>query len=157
MFKESSGKQSAKPSNVPESPCVLGPTLKFKGALSADEDLIIQATVEGAIAIPRQKLTIGQQGNVKADVQALQIIVEGTVEGDLHSEEAVIIMKSADVNGNIFAPRISIENGATFNGTIEMRGTAADKPATQPEEPAEEQAAAKQKLEVVPISDSAGR
>ena len=151
MFKKSSGKQPDKQPGVPETPCVLGATLKFKGALSADEDLIIQATVEGAIAIPRKKLTIGQKGRVKADIRALQIIAEGTVEGDLHSEEAVIITKSADVSGNIFAPRISIENGATFNGRIEMRREPASKPAAKPAEPAEEPSAVEQKtLEVVP-------
>lgn len=157
MFKKSGGHDAASQSGEPQEPCVLGPTLKFKGVLSADEDLIIQATVEGAIAIPRRKLTIGEQGKVKADVQALQIIAEGTVEGDLHSEEAVIITKSADVSGNIFAPRISIENGAAFNGQIEMRRNATEKPETQPEEPAEEQAAAEKTLEVVPASDSGRR
>ncbi len=157
MFKRSGDKQTATQSGVPESPCVLGPTLKFKGVLSADEDLIILATVEGAIAIPRRKLTLGEQAHVKADIRALRITAEGTVDGDLHSEEAVIITKTADVSGNIFAPRLSIENGAKFNGRIEMRRKVAEKPATQPEEPAEELSAAEQTLEVVAVSDSAGR
>ena len=157
MFKKSGDKQTATQSGVPGSPCVLGPTLKFKGALSADEDLIILATVEGTIAIPRRQLTLGEQAHVKADIRALRITVEGTVDGNLHSEEAVIITKTADVSGNIFAPRISIENGAKFNGRIEMRPKAAEKPATQPEEPAEEPSAAEQTLEVVAVSDSASR
>lgn len=157
MFKKSGNKKTATQSGVPESPCVLGPTLKLQGALSADEDLIILATVEGTIAIPRRKLTLGKQAHVKADIRALRIIAEGTVDGDLHSEEAVIITKTADVSGNMFAPRISIENGAKFNGRIEMRRKAAEKPATQPEEPAEEPSAAEQTLEVVAVSDSAGR
>ena len=145
MSSKTSGEQAATQSRVPGAPCVLGPTLKFKGALAADEDLIIQATVEGAIATPNNKLTIGVKGNVKANVQALQIIVEGTVEGDLYSEDAVIITKSADINGNIFAPRISLEKGATFNGQLEMRGDAA------------EQAAPEQTLEVVPVSADSKR
>ncbi len=153
MFKKSGNKKTATQSGVPGSPCVLGPTLKFKGALSADEDLIILATVEGAISIPRRKLTLGEQAHVKADIRALRITAEGTVDGNLHSEEAVIITKTADVSGNIFAPRISIENGAKFNGRIEMRPKAAEKPAMQPEEPS----AAEQTLEVVAVSDSAGR
>ncbi len=157
MFKKSGNKKTATQSGVPGSPCVLGPTLKFKGALSADEDLIILATVEGTIAIPRRKLTLGEQAHVKADIRALRITAEGTVDGDLHSKEAVIITKTADVSGNIFAPRISIENGAKFNGRIEMRPKAAEKPAMQPEEPAEEPSAAEQTLEVVAVSDSAGR
>ena len=145
MANKTSGKQAAAQSRVPEAPCVLGPTLKFKGVLAADEDLIIQGTVEGAIATPNNKLTIGVKGNIKANVQALQIIVEGTVEGDLYSEDAVIITKSADINGNIFAPRISLEKGATFNGQLEMRGNAAEK------------AAPEQTLEVVPVSADSER
>ena len=145
MSNKTSGEQAATQSRVPGAPCVLGPTLKFKGVLAAEEDLIIQATVEGAIATPNNKLTIGVKGNVKANVQALQIIVEGTVEGDLYSEDEVIITKSADINGNIFAPRISLEKGATFNGQLEMRGDAA------------EQAAPEQTLEVVPVSADSER
>ncbi len=144
MANKTSGEQAATQSRVPEAPCVLGPTLKFKGALAADEDLIIQATVEGAIAIPNNKLTIGVKGNIKANAQALQIIVEGTVEGNLYSEDTVIVTKSADINGDIFAPRISIEKGATFNGRLEMGENAA------------EQAAPEQKLEVVPVSADSG-
>ncbi len=145
MSDKTSGEQAATQSKVPGAPCVLGPTLKFEGALAADEDLIIQATVEGAIAIPNNKLTIGVKGNIKANAQALQIIVEGTVKGDLYSEDTVIITKSADINGNIFAPRISIEKGATFNGRLEMRGDAA------------EQAAPEQTLAVVPASADSER
>ncbi len=145
MSNKTSGEQAATQSRVPGAPCVLGPTLKFEGVLAAEEDLIIQATVEGAIATPNNKLTIGVKGNIKANVQALQIIVEGTVEGDLYSEDAVIITKSADINGNIFAPRISLEKGATFNGQLEMRGNAA------------KQAAPEKTLEVVPVSADSER
>ena len=145
MANKTSGEQAATQSRVPGGPCVLGPTIKFEGALAADEDLIIQATVEGAIATPNNKLTIGVKGNIKANAQALQIVVEGTVKGDLYSEDTVIITKSADINGNIFAPRISIEKGATFNGRLEMGENAA------------EQAAPEQTLEVVPVSADSER
>ena len=141
MSNQTSDKQAGTRSGQSASPCVLGPTLKFKGSLAADEDLIIDAMVEGAIASPNNKLTIGMKGHIKANVQALQIIVEGTVVGDLHSEDSVVIKKSADVNGNIFAPKISIEKGATFNGQLEMRGNAAEPAAP---------AAPEQTLEVVP-------
>lgn len=158
MFKKSNGKPAATQSGAVEEPCVLGPTLRFKGVLSADEDLVVQATVEGAIAIPRRKLTIGEQGKVKADIQALQFIAEGTVEGDIHSEEAVVITKTADVSGNIFAPRISIDNGATFNGRIEMqrkRGSKSQAPEEQEE--AEEQGVEQTLEVVVPVADSGRR
>ncbi len=99
---------------------VLGPTLTFKGELSADEDLIIQATVEGSIAHHTKNLTIGEHGRIKADINASVIVVEGTVEGDLNGDDAVIIKSTGRVNGNVTAPRITLEDGASFNGRINM-------------------------------------
>jgi cytoskeletal protein CcmA (bactofilin family) len=98
---------------------ILGPTLYFKGDLSAEEDLLIQGRVEGSVT-HTQRLTVGAQGTVKANIRAQQIIVEGTVEGDLHAEKSVFVKESAKVNGNIFAPTVSIVEGAKFSGSIDM-------------------------------------
>jgi cytoskeletal protein CcmA (bactofilin family) len=98
---------------------VLGPTLTFKGGeLSVDEDLIIEGTVEGKIAHQNHHLTIGKNGRVKADVKARLITVYGTIEGNLHGDEGVQIMASARVIGNVVAPRVSLEPGARFDGSI---------------------------------------
>jgi len=98
---------------------VLGPTVTFKGGeLSSDEDLIIEGTVEGRIAHQSHQLTIGKSGKVKADVHARIIIVEGTIEGDLRGDEAVHISATGSVVGNVTSPRISIEGGATFDGSL---------------------------------------
>src|ERR1700675_2289079 len=100
---------------------VLGPTLYFKGDLSAEEDLLIQGRVEGTIT-HTQRLTVGPQGTVKANIRAQLIIVEGTVDGDLQAEESVFIKDTAKVCGNIFAPTVSIMEGANFSGSIDMDG-----------------------------------
>src|SRR5450631_3689630 len=100
---------------------VLGPTLYFKGDLSAEEDLLIQGRVEGSIK-HTQRLTIGAQGSVKANIRAQLIIVEGTVDGDLQAEKSVLVKETAKVRGNIFAPTVSIMEGANFSGTIDMDG-----------------------------------
>jgi cytoskeletal protein CcmA (bactofilin family) len=98
---------------------VLGPTLTFKGGeLSSDEDLIIEGTVEGRIAHQNHHLTIGKSGRVKADVKARLITVYGTIEGNLQGDEGVHIMASARVIGNVSAPRISLETGARFEGSM---------------------------------------
>jgi len=99
---------------------VIGPTLVFKGELSADEDLIIEGTIEGTIAHHEKHLTVGKQGRVKADIHASSVIVEGQLIGDIHSEGIVSLAKSADVNGNIFCGRIVMEEGARFAGRIDM-------------------------------------
>ena len=101
---------------------VLGPTLTFRGGeLSSDEDLIIEGTVEGKIAHQSHHLTIGKNGKVKANVRARLITVYGSVEGDLHGDEGVQIAASARVIGNVVAPRVSLEPGARFEGSITTR------------------------------------
>ncbi len=98
---------------------VLGPTLRFKGELSAEEDLLVEGSVEGAIH-HTQRITIGPKGKVKANIRAALIVVEGTVEGDLHAQKSVKIKDTADVRGNVHAPSVTITEGAKFNGGIEM-------------------------------------
>ena len=98
---------------------VLGPTLQFIGGqLSSDEDLIIEGTVEGTVAHQSHQLMIGKSGKVKADVHARVIIIEGKLEGNMRGDEAVHIRSTARVNGDIISPRISIEDGASFEGLI---------------------------------------
>lgn len=108
------------PSRSGDSRSVLGPTLVFKGELSAEEDLLIQGRIEGSIEHNERNLTIGKQGYVKADIHAKVITVEGTVEGDLNGDDAVIIRQTGDVRGNIVAPRVTLEDGAKFKGGIDM-------------------------------------
>ena len=104
---------------------VLGPTLRFRGELSAQEDLIIQGSVEGSIT-HTQSLTVGTDGTMKGDIRARVIVVDGKVEGDLYATESVSIRATAKVKGNVFAPRVGITEGAFFQGQIEMQpsGTA---------------------------------
>ncbi len=104
---------------------VLGPTLYFKGDLSAEEDLLILGRVEGSIS-HTQRLTVGAQGTVKANIRAQLIIVEGAVEGDLIAEQSIFVKDTAKVRGNIFAPAVSITEGAKFSGNIDMGGKKSD-------------------------------
>jgi cytoskeletal protein CcmA (bactofilin family) len=103
---------------------VLGKTLLFRGELTAEEDVVLQGRVEGSIRHARN-LIIGPDGSVLGDVYASHLTVEGLVEGDLHCSEAVIVRATAQVRGNIFAPRVGIMEGATFNGRVEMDPNAA--------------------------------
>src|SRR5262245_44710989 len=98
---------------------VLGPTLRFKGELHADEELLIKGHIEGSIT-HSQRLTVCEEGVVKANIRAQMIAVEGTVDGDLQAEKSVHVKESARLNGNIRAPSVSIVEGAHFNGNIVM-------------------------------------
>jgi len=99
---------------------VIGPTLVFKGELSADEDLIIEGRIEGTIAHHKMNLTVGKQGRVKADIDATSVIIEGQLVGDIRSDGIVTLAKGADVRGNIYCGRIVMEDGARFEGKIDM-------------------------------------
>ena len=114
---------------------VLGPTLRFKGELHADEELLIRGTIEGSIT-HSQRLTVCPEGTVKANIRAQMIAVEGTVEGDLQAEKSVKVAETAHIKGNIHAPSVAIVEGAQFNGSIEMEGAKAVRsvpaPASQP-------------------------
>ena len=105
----------------PRKASVLGPTLKFNGELTAEEDLLIQGSVEGSIR-HSSSLTIGESGRVKANVSAEYVAVEGNVEGDIHGSQSVTIRETANINGNISSPTVSLLEGATFNGNIDMTG-----------------------------------
>ena len=100
---------------------VLGPTLSFKGELKAEEDLLIQGKIDGSIE-HTSNLTIGEEGDVKADIKAEFIAVEGKVEGDLKGTKSVVIKDTANVEGNIYSPTVSLHEGSTFNGKIDMSG-----------------------------------
>ena len=130
MFKKGQDEAASKvspPLRIGEQPTlrspnvsVIGPTLVFKGELSADEDLVIEGTIEGTIAHHKKNLTIGKKGQVTADIRASSVLVEGVLNGDIHSDGLVSMAKGSTVNGNVYCTRICMEDGAVFNGKVEM-------------------------------------
>jgi cytoskeletal protein CcmA (bactofilin family) len=152
--------RSAEPARAPEAKAaepasrasVLGPTLKFRGELSAQEDLIVQGSVDGSIT-HTQSLTIGTDGTMKGDVRARVIVIDGKVEGDLYATESVNIRATAKVKGNVFAPRVGISEGAFFQGQIEMQPSGA---AVQEHSARLRQAALSPSMEAVAVDQMLG-
>ena len=101
-------------------PAVIGASLTVEGKIKGEEDLLIQGTVKGDIKLPKHVVTVGVDGLVKAHIHAAVIVVEGKVEGDLVGEEQIEIRRSGNVLGNIIAPRVGLEDGAQFKGSIDM-------------------------------------
>ncbi len=99
---------------------VIGPSIHINGDLHGEEDLIIEGEVKGTVHLKNNSLTIGSHGKVTADVYAHTIFVDGFIEGDIYGAEQISIRKSAQMQGNITAPRVSLEDGARFKGAIEM-------------------------------------
>jgi cytoskeletal protein CcmA (bactofilin family) len=105
---------------APQEGAVIGPSIRIDGDLRGEENLRIEGEVKGTVQLKNNNLVIGSEGRVRATVYAHSIDVEGLMEGDLFGADRVMIRKSAKVRGNITAPRVSIEDGAQFKGSIEM-------------------------------------
>lgn len=103
---------------------VIGKSVELKGELVAGEDLLIHGKLEGSVRNKSQNLVIGTEGNVKADVYGKSVVVRGTVSGDIHGAESVVIESSARVDGNISSSSIGVEKGARFKGSIDTFGDA---------------------------------
>lgn len=100
---------------------IVGHSISIQGDITGQEDLVVHGNVEGKINLKGKNVTVGQDGNVKADVSARIISIEGHVEGNLHGEEQVVVRKTGSVEGNITAPRVSLEDGCRFTGHIDMQ------------------------------------
>jgi cytoskeletal protein CcmA (bactofilin family) len=112
--------RNADPFNRGKPLSLVGPSLTIKGEIEASEDLIIQGRVEGSVKHTADRLVIGKQGVVHADIHARNLSVEGVVEGNIVGSESVVIQDTAKVRGNISTPRLSIADGAHFVGGIDM-------------------------------------
>jgi cytoskeletal protein CcmA (bactofilin family) len=99
---------------------MIGPSIRIKGEVSGDEDLLIQGRVEGSITLKTHEVSVGESGQVFADILAKTIRVDGKVQGDITAMENVVISKLGNVRGNITAPRVLLEDGAVFKGSIDM-------------------------------------
>ena len=105
---------------------VIGRSIHINGDLRGEEDLRIEGDVSGTIQLRNSNLTIGKEGKIHADVYAKSITVDGTMDGDIYGSERVSIRATARMTGNVTAPRVSIEEGARFKGSIEMDAEAVE-------------------------------
>src|SRR6478736_5096461 len=99
---------------------VLGKSVIVKGQILSREDLTVDGEVEGTIEMQEHRLTIGQNGKVRASVKAREIIVLGTLHGNVETGDRIDIRKEAKLVGDIKTARIVIEDGAYFKGNIDI-------------------------------------
>ena len=104
---------------------LVGPSISVLGELAGEEDVVIQGRVGGTINFKNNNVTIGRHGKVKANIHAKEIRVEGELEGDLFGSERVSVCATGKVRGNIKAPRVVMEDGAHFKGSIDMESRVA--------------------------------
>ena len=98
----------------------LGASLHVKGEITGSEDLLVDGSVEGLIQLDERKLTVGATAKLTADIIAREVVVYGSVKGNLRAKDRIEIKKDGSVNGDLTTARISIEDGAYFKGSIEI-------------------------------------
>ena len=95
--------------------------LYIKGDVSGTESLYIDGKVEGSLNLPGNRITIGRNGQVAANVVAREVVILGKVRGNISATDRVDIRAEGALNGDVAAARISIEDGAFFKGGIDIR------------------------------------
>ena len=115
-----SSEQSMLPTTRSRTAATIGPFIQISGDVTGDEDVRIEGRVEGTVNLSDNVLTVGKEGQINATVTARAVFVEGKVEGDLKSDEQIVVRSSGNVRGNIVAPRVTLEDGCKFKGSIDM-------------------------------------
>lgn len=99
----------------------IGKSLFVKGEVSGSESLYIDGKVEGTINLPGNRVTVGRNGQVAANIMAREVVVLGKVRGNISASDRVDIRSEGSLTGDVAAARISIEDGAYFKGGIDIR------------------------------------
>jgi len=112
----------------------LGKNVTVKGQIYAREDLTIDGEVEGTVECQEHRLTIGPNARVQAGLKAREIVIQGSIHGNVEAADKIDIKKEAKLVGDIKTSRIVIEDGAYFKGSIDIsKATPAAKPGAQPQ------------------------
>ena len=127
--------QAPSPMSIATAPAPNGTTtiaagLRISGEISGSSDLYIDGETQGKVRLPNARVTVGPNGRVQADIEAREIIIEGTVQGNLKAGERLHLGAGSRVQGSVLAPRFAIEDGARLKGKVEMVRMVASQPAS---------------------------
>ena len=123
----------------PRGPAVIGKSVMIKGQIFSREDLTIDGEIDGSVELHEHRLTVGPNGKLQAGVKAREVVVLGTIHGNVEASDKIDIRKDAKLVGDIKTTRIVIEDGAYFKGSIDIvrpEVKAAPQPAARPAAPA---------------------
>jgi cytoskeletal protein CcmA (bactofilin family) len=150
---------SSTPYRTPETDsrnsATIGKAVRVVGQIFTKEDLYVDGDVEGTIESQENKVTIGPNGRVQASIKAREVIILGQVQGNVETSDKVDLRKDAKLVGDITTSRISIEDGALFKGSIDIK-KAEPKPVSAPAPAAAAPPAAPRPAEPVPATAGAG-
>lgn len=103
----------------------IGRSVTIHGELSGEEDLFFDGTLEGTVTLAANRLTVGPNARVKADLTVRDLVVYGVVDGNVRAAGRIELRQSAVLNGDLFASRLSIEENASVKGRVELTGNPA--------------------------------
>ena len=112
--------KSTNPSAAGNPHTLLGRTVVVQGQLSSGEDLLIEGQFAGNISLDDHCLTVGTEGHVKAEIRARQVVILGSVTGNLAAREKIEIRRTGHMVGDLIAATVAIEDGAYFKGGIDI-------------------------------------
>jgi cytoskeletal protein CcmA (bactofilin family) len=108
------------PAEAVGTPTTIGKSVQIRGEVKANEDLLVDGTVEGTITLTESRLTIGPNAKVKANISARDVVVVGSLVGDIQASGRVELRVGANLTGDIRAARLSIEENAMFSGKVDL-------------------------------------
>ena len=123
------GTQLRTPPGMPvnsQEQATIGKSLAIKGEVSGSESLYIDGRVEGSIKLPGHCVTVGRNGTVSANIAAREIMILGTVQGMMTASDRLHISSEGALTGDVVTQRVSLEDGAYFKGSIDIRKGNAD-------------------------------
>ena len=112
--------QDSSQASISRDTSIIGPNLTIKGDISGREDLIVQGKVQGNVHLKNYNITVEEKGIITADIWIKNIIIKGSVNGNIQASGKVLIESNGQMTGDISASRISIMEGAQFKGSVKI-------------------------------------
>jgi cytoskeletal protein CcmA (bactofilin family) len=107
--------------STPVEQATIGRSLVIKGEVSGSESLYVDGRIEGKVSFPESRITIGRNGTVNANIEAKEVVIMGSVKGNIQCSDRLDIRSEGTLTGDIVAQRISVEDGAVLKGSVEVR------------------------------------
>ena len=115
-----------------EGSTLIGKAVSIRGELSGTEDLFLDGTFDGSVSLPESQLTVGPNARITAELHVRDLVVFGSIDGNVHASGRIELRQTAVLNGDIVASRLSIEESASIRGRVELTGqTASAVPSAQ--------------------------
>jgi len=113
----------------------IGKSISIRGDLTGNEDMVIEGKVEGKVDLPNNQLTVGADGNLKAEIHAKSVVIVGHVIGNVSGVERVELQATGQLEGDVTSPKLIVAEGAHLNGGIQMTQPAAKPTSAAPTTP----------------------